>query len=370
MIRRLFIALAASSLLAVPALGLDTSKSPSGVFKSLEIGAQRLNGTQSLAVDPIDNPAGINQSSSYGEAYSAFENKMEMMHLWNCYATKGGTHTHPPDSYFVSKVCGTFAMKQRVGSGPAYAFNTILGIDPGVGAHDSIGLEVDVNNNNMDYGVRGPGGESGAVGAGIYVSGNGSKALGSGLLINLAQGQFKLRRGISIYNGTVATNTYEDLTNSGGSGIYLGGTKIFGIDMGAMIARSAALHFASAHSIAWRNNANTADLNLIGKDTSDQLMLGYGKTTRIQAAADTNLLMRGPVSLAGGSSITSANDANSALKQLEIVASTVQISSPLTTAGAVTAPAYNTSTAAGVSCAAGTVSLSTLVVTNGIITHC
>lgn len=83
MIRRLFIALAASSLLAVPALGLDTSKSPSGVFKNLEIGAQRLNGTQSLAVDPIDNPAGINQSSSYGEAYSAFENKMEMMHLWN-----------------------------------------------------------------------------------------------------------------------------------------------------------------------------------------------------------------------------------------------------------------------------------------------
>lgn len=38
--------------------------------------------------------------------------------------------------------------------------------------------------------------------------------------------------------------------------------------------------------------------------------------------------------------------------------------------GAVTAAAYKSGAAAGVSCAAGTVNLSTLVITNGIVTHC
>jgi hypothetical protein len=38
--------------------------------------------------------------------------------------------------------------------------------------------------------------------------------------------------------------------------------------------------------------------------------------------------------------------------------------------GNVTGAAYKVGATAGVSCSAGTVSLATLVVTNGIVTHC
>jgi hypothetical protein len=308
-------------------------------------------GSQNQAVYPIGNPAGINRSSFFSTATSQFENNMEMFNVRNCIANKGNTHTTGNDQYFVAKVCDFNAIQMLPGAGASFVGNDVLKIEPGVGAINAIGREINVYpSGGYDYGMTGPGGESGPLGTGLLITGYGTNYLASAMLINLGgvdgtsgTTNFKLRRGISLYNGTIAGNTYEDLTSSGGSGIYLGGTKAYGIDMSGMTAQLAALHLASNQTVAWRNNANTADLNLVGKDTLDQLMLGYGKNTRFQTATDTDLLVRGKVNLSDGTSLTSANDANSGLRQLEIISAAMRISSALTVTGSLSAPSVSSS---------------------------
>lgn len=303
-----------------------------------------VTGVNPKVVNFVASPGVTYQSSIDIQATSMYENQMEFPVSINFKANKGSAQADLTDgtSYKGAKVALFAAIDVFPGAGQCYAMNLLAQFRAGVGYKAMLGAEININNNNMHMGDL-----DGAVAGGLfttpayylYLTGGGSYRMTAAIGIDLATADstnassfgMKLNRGIVIFNGRVAKSSIEDACNAR-EGYLMSGTKdLAGIDLRlAAITTNIAHALASSHTISWRNTANTADLKLLGKDNINNLLLGGGtNSTRINPATNSNILVRNFINFFAGASITSTNDAQNALSNLELLTNGLFINSPL-----------------------------------------
>lgn len=219
------------------------------------------------------------------------------------------------------KVTRYAAMSANPGCGAAWVDNTVLRIGSGAtaaGLNFSCGFEIDVQNQDVPLGAAD--GQAGlsppscyafALEGGGEASGN---SITAAMLVGSVGGPPPFNRGIIFANNAVlqesigdygaAKNSYRD-HGAHEVGISLQGTYTL-----------AAIQIGTSSSI--NNNDNGI------------LEVANASGLRYFNGNDRTVLMRGPVSLAAGSSIFSANNANNSLRPLEIAASELYLSSPTT----------------------------------------
>lgn len=263
------------------------------------------------------------------------------------------------------------------GGSNAWAFNTDISQMPGVGNYPFYGYENDITNFNQEFPV------GGAVSAGIfqtflssnrvtaayYATATTSAGTGNprafaaydGFLLNganlfsdndwisstHANFGFQLAGGHTIGLDTtndslgVAVNARQNqsicLNSTDGCFVYVGSNVLQYKQNGGITAMAIQSNTGSVNYLQMGNAGTGFGPNLaaVGSDTNIDLTLTPKNTGVVKvvgsASVTANLSVTGPVNSAGG---------------------------------------FKSGSAVGVSCAAGSVSLSTMVVTNGIITHC
>jgi hypothetical protein len=236
-------------------------------------GSLLVNGTQALSVLPTGNE--LPTLSSLSVQGNAISNTTRE-YLVNLGMTTGVASGGLPNGGDVTLYAG---MVVQAGATAGWAYNTVTTIDPGAGSVDAYGYELDYNNNNADTGdTPGAAGLSAPVGYGLAITGAGAFRSTGALTISGLGTHPIWNRGIVITNGSVAQASFQDLGVSTLS-LDIQGTHTYGIDTISMVAPSGTtipLRIGNEQAIASRNAGNTADLNLVRLDSSNNFFAGEG----------------------------------------------------------------------------------------------
>lgn len=319
------------------------------------------------------------------------------------------------------KVCGYFGTVGSGSTGDIWAINPLAGTASTAGAINVQVIEADLNLENQSYNTA-PGQYSGPVAVGITISGNSAsgKTATSAIQVSSA-GAGYWNRGVTLDGDSISSTGCFicDYANSHSQAIYITGHPTYGIyqtqsavqnylggslsvNNGLGSSSSDATGALSQISIYNSSNANTTakqtTFTLFNNDTiGTQKSVGKIKTYLNDAnAVDGGLTFYGrktdasdaiatmfdrKLNLTNSTGVYQINGdtgiSRTGAGQLAFGNGTQGNTSGGLTAGSVTATSYLYSAGAvygngvqGVSCAAGTVSLATLVVSGGVITHC
>jgi hypothetical protein len=157
------------------------------------------------------------------------------------------------------------------------------------------------------------------------------------------RGPISLGSGMSITSQNDAGNALLPMEILGSSFKFNGGTALF--SNGLTVPNNISINLT---------NTSSSLVSGIYMDTSNRVIVGPGSVTRIKPGTDANIEVAGAISLGSGTSLTSINDAGSALVPLEFRASSFRITGGTLLVGKDLSILGNTQKSASIIAAAGT----------------
>jgi len=189
------------------------------------------------------------------------------------------------------------AIQANPGSGNVWAFNPMLWLSAGACAVGGAQIEeLDMANNsgtNFGDAVGFAGMEQPAV-FGMQITGISSNRVSAAIgIFGNVPGDITApmwNRGLVAGPYTIRQSFLEDYSNSLQSYL-IQGSHSYGIDFQGQVGTPAvfggpAIRFGAQHMVWWRNQANTADLNMLQSSGTDQFLIG-NNATEILLKADT-----------------------------------------------------------------------------------
>lgn len=181
------------------------------------------------------------------------------------------------------------AISSSAGTGDIYGGNFVADLGATVaGSVNALALEADLNVRNAHYGDA-TGAPTQPYATPFYVAAGGSMRLSAMMMVNTTA---PANRGLVFWSGNATPlrlNTIEDWMTSG-SFAMIGGTYAGAvIDMSqATITSNIGMKLPNSKFVSWRNGANSADINVIALNSSNQVVFGSGSTGVAMQGTTTN----------------------------------------------------------------------------------
>jgi hypothetical protein len=389
MIKRLVVAL------AVICLGLPALAQTPGTFQGVTanpnappLSAAALNAAFGSKADAtggvLTNPtiSGVPGVSAVFAGQS--QNNALLMNLTAASATtpEGGLFIHitsaigaasgngPVSAYKIGEAIQTDC---NPGSGNCYGLNIVNNIPAGFGAFSAAGLEINTNNVNHDYPF---GGYGGVVDYPFQILANATFPVTAAMAIGNLTTNYAYHAGIyfstgygaqdySIYDIDNAQYSYNDAGTHSAAGIWEHSTAPIGVFVNGTYSSAAIQDGSTApFGIVLGGTYGTSSVYDVGTASYGLNDNGTHSAAGIweHSTAPIGVFINGTHSSAG------IQDSTTAPYGLALVGT--YGTAALTTPGLIVAGSYKAGTSAGVTCLAGTVNLSTLVITAGLVTHC
>lgn len=232
--------------------------------------ALTLSGSEAITNAPTGNATISTQSSFVLQGTTQYANIREFLVSLGLTANTGSGATANNQD----KVTLYSGMVANAGCGDVWSLNTVCTMSASSGTYNAQGYELDFNNLDAD---RGDGllgaGLAAPVAYGLSITGAGTFLSTSALLIS-GPGTAIWNRGLTIANGSVAQASFQDLGNATKS-IEIAGFHTYAIDLEAAACTNGyQIRLANGGYLVARNPGNTADVPLLGLDSSNNLILG------------------------------------------------------------------------------------------------
>lgn len=171
------------------------------------------------------------------------------------------------------KCTGYFGIIGNSGTGDIWAGNFVTHMTAASGTYNATGVEFDYDNLNIHYGdTAGVAGLAQPSGYGIQVTGAGDHRATAAIGI-FGPGTGIWNRGVVVAGGSVVQSSFADY----GTAITVldaAGSHSYGVDFLSGTYSQAALRFANAQRIKWRNAAGNADINVLTLNVGDNITIG------------------------------------------------------------------------------------------------